>query len=117
MNYKEQAGRMVGIGMTGNLGNGDSIRHIKNITIVYTALCIRAAIRGGVDSEIAYTLSDQYINAIETCASLSEIAEVNAAMQEDFVRRVHQIKKQTAFPLRSGNAATISSSMWSAECH
>ena len=94
LNYKEQAGHMVGTGMIGNLGNGDSIRHIKNITIVYTALCTRAAIRGGVDSEIAYTLSDQYINAIETCASLSEIAEVNAAMQEDFVRRVHQIKKQ-----------------------
>lgn len=95
LDIKRQTSQLASIGTVGNLGNGDSLRHFKNITIVFTALCTRAAIRGGLDPEIAYTLSDRYINGIEGCGSLSEIAEVNAAMQEDFARRVHQIKLST----------------------
>lgn len=90
--YKKLAGRMVGVGNLANLGNGDSIRHYKNLAIVFTALCTRAAIRGGLPPEIAYTLSDMYINGVEASHDLPEIYEVNAAMQEDFVQRVHQIR-------------------------
>lgn len=92
LDIKRQASQLGSIGALANLGNGDSTRHFKNITIVFTALCTRAAIRGGLDPEIAYTLSDRYINGIEASGSLSEIAETNATMQEDFARRVHQIK-------------------------
>lgn len=95
LDIKRQTSRLASIGAVGNLGNGDSLRHFKNITIIFTALCTRAAIRGGLDPEIAYTLSDRYINGIEACGGLSEIAEVNAAMQEDYARRVHQIKLGT----------------------
>lgn len=92
--YKKLAGRMVGVGNLANLGNGDSLRHYKNLVIIFTALCTRAAIRGGLPPEIAYTLSDMYINGVEASHDLPEIYEVNAAMQEDFVHRVHQIKTQ-----------------------
>ena len=91
-NIKREAARLGGVGSLANLGNGSTVRHFKNITIVFTALCTRAAIRGGLDPEIAYTLSDRYINAIEAAADLSGITEVNAAMQEDFALRVHRVK-------------------------
>ena len=98
LDYKKQASHIVSTGNLGQLGNGDPVRHLKNLAIVFTALCTRAAIRGGLTPEIAYTLSDQYISAIETGTTLSEVAEVNAAMQDDFVQRVHQCKEGSISP-------------------
>lgn len=98
LDYKEQAYRMVSTGSLGKLGNGDPVRNLKNLVIIFTALCTRAAIRGGLPPEIAYTLSDKYISAIEAALTLSEVAEINAAMQEDFVRRVYQCKQRTISP-------------------
>ena len=42
------------------------IRHIKNLGIVVVTLACRAAIRGGIDPEISFSLSDTYINKIES---------------------------------------------------
>lgn len=95
LDVKRQASQLASIGGLPNLGDGSSMRHFKNITIIFTALCTRSAIRGGLNPEIAYTLSDRYIHGIESCKNLSEIAEINSAMQEDFARRVHQIKLGT----------------------
>ena len=92
LDYKQRAARLVNMGSPANLGNGDTQRHFKNVTIIFTALCTRAAIRGGLPPEIAYSLSDMYIRGIETCRDLGEIIEINAAMQEDFVQRVHQCR-------------------------
>lgn len=91
--YKRLAGRLVGAGSRPDLGNGDSIRHYKNLTIIFTALCTRAAIRGGLLPEIAYSISDIYINGIEASRDLPEIYEINDAMQKDFVHRVWQCKR------------------------
>ncbi|HUM83581.1 MAG TPA: helix-turn-helix transcriptional regulator [Lachnospiraceae bacterium] len=100
--YRKKSGRLVTGGNVANLGRGDSIRQVKNITIVFTALCTRAAIRGGLSPEVAYTLSDKYIIGIESCSTLSEAAEINDAMQEDFVNRVHQCKlEQYSVPIQN----------------
>ena len=94
LDYKQHASRLVSMVSLANLGNGDTLRHFKNVTIIFTALCTRSAIRGGLPPEIAYNLSDMYIRGIEASRNLTEITEVNAAMQEDFVRRVHQCRSQ-----------------------
>lgn len=94
LEYKKKAARLVSTGRVGQLGNGDPVRNLKNMTIVFTALCMRAAIRGGLTPEIAHTLSDQYISAIEAGNTFAEVAEVNAAMQEDFVQRVHKARTE-----------------------
>ncbi len=100
--YRKKAGKLVTGGNIANLGRGDSIRQIKNITIIFTALCTRAAIRGGLSPEVAYTLSDKYIIGIESCSTLSEVAETNDAMQEDFVNRVHKCKlEQHSVPIQN----------------
>lgn len=106
LNFREESGKMVSTGNIAYLGNGDMIRHMKNLTIIFTALCTRAAIRGGLDSEIAYTLSDQYINSIEACDDLAEIAEINTLMSDDFVKRVHQIKSRTDISIQIQNCCS-----------
>lgn len=52
------------IGRVGILAK-DTLRHCKNLGIVLVTIAARAAIAGGVISEIAFSLSDSYINKIE----------------------------------------------------
>ena len=96
--YKKIAGKLVTGGNVSALGNGNSMRHFRNITIIFTTLCTRAAIRGGLTPEVAFTLSDKYIRGVEACTTLTEVAELNDAMQEDFVQRVYRCKLQQQSP-------------------
>lgn len=51
--------------VTGTLCPGDPLRQAKDEAIVATTLVTRAAIRGGMIPEAAYSLSDYYIQAVE----------------------------------------------------
>ncbi len=92
LDYKKVIGNIMTTGDVGNFSKENSIRYIQDMNIIYTALCTRAAIRGGLSPETAYSMSDRYISWIESCAGVSDIAEVNAAMQDDFVHRVRNIR-------------------------
>lgn len=94
LDYRKKRDRIATYGRVGKMSTGDPIRQVKNQIIVLTALCTRAAIRGGLNPDTAYTLSDRYIQNIETCNTIAELAEVGRAMEDDFVRRVHQVKHQ-----------------------
>ena len=92
LDYIRYAGRIASQGTMGRIGAGDSVRELKNYCIVHITLCRLAAVRGGLSPEIAYALSDRYITGIEGCHSISEIAELNAAMQQDYLTRVHRCR-------------------------
>lgn len=92
LDYQAKMNRLVHIGTLGKLSDKDPIRHHKNIGIIGTALCTRAAMEGGLSPEIAYTLSDYYIQNIEASNSLSEIHELSQIMREDFIKRVHRCR-------------------------
>ena len=95
LDYRKYRDKFSTSGRVGKMSIGDPIRQVKNQIIVLTALCTRAAIRGGLAPDTAYTLSDRYIQNIETCTTIADLAEVGHAMEDDFVRRVHQVKHQT----------------------
>ena len=99
LNYKQRAARLIGKGQMMPLGNGDTLRHFKNSVIIFTALCTRAAMRGGLTPEVAYSLSDRYIIRLEEAKSVEEVAQINAIMQEDFVSRVHSCRHSIMSPL------------------
>lgn len=77
----------------GKLSEGDAIRQFKNQIIIFTALCTRAAIRGGLSPDTAYEISDRYILNIERCTQIAEVIEIGKAMEEDFTRRVRKVKE------------------------
>lgn len=95
LNYRKERDRFNTSGKVGKMSLGDPVRQVKNQIIVLTALCTRAAIRGGLAPDTAYTLSDRYIQNVEACTTIADLAEVGHAMEDDFVRRVHQAKTQT----------------------
>lgn len=75
----------------------------KASVITFTALCSRAAIRGGVYSGTAYTIGDYYVQSIENAKSVSELGIISHDMYDDFVRRVHNLKKAEQLSLTVQN--------------
>lgn len=70
------------------------VRQAKYSVVAFITLCTRAAIEGGLSSECAYTLSDTYTEAVDNCATISQIAAVSHTMYEDFIRRVNRIRRE-----------------------
>lgn len=68
-------------------------RKLKNSVISFITLSTRAAIRGGLDPETAYFIGDYYIQAVEKTTTLSELMQLNGAMYDDFIHRVHKLKR------------------------
>ena len=58
--------------MTGKLAD-TPLRSAKNIGIVILTLASRAAIRGGLDPETAFTIEDAYVQQIEKLATEEEV--------------------------------------------
>ena len=70
----------------------DALRQQKNLVICTATLVTRAAIRGGLDRETAFALSDDYIQRAELMAGYVELTRLNARMVLDFTRRVERAK-------------------------
>ncbi|WP_208414781.1 helix-turn-helix domain-containing protein [Paenibacillus castaneae] len=77
----------------GVLSKHSHLRSRKNLAICAIAIATRAAMDGGLYMELAYTLSDLYIQHIE---ELNDTRSVEVAMADamlDFADRVHLTKK------------------------
>lgn len=92
MRIEEYIDRMALTGSIGKLSNGDPMRQVKNSILVCTILFSRAAIEGGLDPELSYTLTDRYFQAVEACKTYPELNEIARTMQGDFVQRVHRYR-------------------------
>ena len=83
---------------TNNVSNGvplksnDHLRQAKTSVIVFTSLCVRQAIEGGLSPDLAYSLGDMYIQNVESSQNTNEIATWSLSMYEDFIQRVHQCR-------------------------
>lgn len=75
---------------SGSLSRGDPLRHAKNQTIACITLLTRAAIRGGLPENIAYSLSDWYIQMMETLSNIADVYQLSRDAFADFTRRVHK---------------------------
>lgn len=75
--------------------SADPIQQAKYSVVAFITLCTRAAIEGGLSSEIAYTLSDTYTQSVDTAQSVSQIAAVSHTMYDDFIRRVNRVRRES----------------------
>ena len=70
----------------------DVLRQQKNLIVCTATLVTRAAIRGGLDRETAFALSDLYIQKAELMTDVVALTRLNAQMVLDFTRRVEAEK-------------------------
>lgn len=61
---------------TGRIGtlSRDPVRHAKNLAIVLITLASRSAMAGGLLPEVAYTMSDAFIQQVEELSSIGEVS-------------------------------------------
>lgn len=79
---------------TGRIGSiaHNELRQRKNTFICAATLISRAAIMGGMPSEIAFALSDRYIQKAELLNNGGDITILNMEMLLDYTKRVEALK-------------------------
>ena len=90
---------------------GNPLRHAKNQLVACLTLITRAAIRGGMPEEMAYSLSDWYIQMSEATNDIAEVYQYSQEAFKDFTKRVHKLK------LSSGRSKEIQECMSYIELH
>lgn len=71
----------------------DEIRSLKNSLICSCTLITRAAIKGGVETEDAFNLSDAYIHQIERLQTKESLVELEYEMASSFIEKVRESSK------------------------
>lgn len=71
----------------------DQLRQAKNACIVTATLASRAAIRGGMEAEDAFSLSDAFIQKCELLNDISRIINLQYHMILDFTERVGKLRQ------------------------
>lgn len=70
----------------------EQLRQMKNTFIVSTTLVSRAAIRGGMDVEDAFSLSDAYIQKCELLTRPDQILNLQYHMILEYTQKVERIR-------------------------
>lgn len=74
------------------------LRNNQNLGIILVTLASRASMEGGVMPEIAYSLSDSYINKIEEAVSPEEALFLGRQAEYHYASLVEEIKKERTIP-------------------
>lgn len=72
---------------------GEQLRQLKNTFIVSATLVSRAAIRGGMNEEEAFSLSDAYIRKCELLNAPRQISNLQYHMVLDYTEQVERIRR------------------------
>lgn len=75
----------------------DTLRNLKYHLIITIAFMTRYCIEGGMEMEVAYNLSDIYIQSIDKCITQEEIHRLHKEVVEDYTSRMHSIQKTNIF--------------------
>lgn len=81
------------IGEIGTLAR-TPLRHARNLGIVLITLASRSAIRGGVHPEIAYSLSDSYIQEIEDSTDAAKAIHIAKSAEFHYAQLVNDLLMQ-----------------------
>lgn len=72
------------------------IRQARNLGIVVVTLASRAAIRGGLSYEIAFSLSDSTIQKLEECSDIPTIFHIFRSAEFQYAQMVNDLREQKA---------------------
>jgi AraC-like DNA-binding protein len=79
---------------TGVLSKTSHIRSKKNLGIVAISIATRAAINGGLHSEVAFSLSDSYIQRLEDLSTIKDIDDLQMEAIFTLTSKVAEVKEE-----------------------
>lgn len=65
-------------------------KSIEYMVVISIALASRAAVRGGLDLDTSYTLTDVFLHSLEKCKTINEILDVQVDALYIFTELVHE---------------------------
>ncbi len=77
------------------LHTGSPLSDFNTSLTIFTALCARAAIEGGISPDVAYAMSESYIERIHTSESIKQSESIGHTMYREFIQLVHDAKQRT----------------------
>lgn len=75
--------------LTGHLSN-NPLRNSQYLFVASTTLTTRFSIEGGLPSEVAYNMSDLYIQEMDLCTTVANVKVLHKKMINDFAFRITQ---------------------------
>ena len=69
----------------------DPVRNMRYHLIVSVAMITRFCIEGGMEPEVAYTISDIYINKADECSDIKSLGAIHKEMIFDFTKRMGEL--------------------------
>ena len=72
----------------------NKLRQYKNLGIVVITLASRSAIRGGLNPEISFSLSDTFIQKIEEMNDVGAIIHIIRDAEREYTQMVHEIRRR-----------------------
>ena len=73
----------------------DPLRDKKYLFVAAITLATRFAIEGGMSANLAYHLSDLYIQRMDLCQDIEDVFSLHTEMFEDFTLRMSDLRRQT----------------------
>lgn len=71
----------------------NKLQNMRYHFVVSTAMITRYCVMNGMELEKAYNLSDFYIQKMDKCSAVSEIADLHQTMCFDYCNKMHILKK------------------------
>lgn len=97
LHYREALNKAMAVSGGVGASSKSSLNDAKISQIVFTSLCTRAAISGGLSPEVAYSRGDSYIQDILDCRTLTDTIHIGHTMYEDFIRMVHSSRTNPSY--------------------
>jgi len=73
----------------------NNLRNAKNLAISVVAVVCRAAIKGGIHFETAFSMSDHFIAQIESLDTITAVVQLARQIEVEYTLLVHQQKQAT----------------------
>ena len=78
----------------------DKLRNFKYHLVITIAFITRFCVEGGMERELAYNLSDLYIQSTDVAKNLEELQEIHRKVIEDFTRRMARVRKGNVYSMQ-----------------
>ena len=77
----------------------DPVKNVRYHFIIAVALTSRVCVENGMSHDVAYTLSDIYIQRADKCENAGAIIDMLGEMQVDYAERMREIKKENVISI------------------
>ena len=80
------------------------VQNTKYHFVICTAIIARLCVEYGMEREKVYTLSDLYINTIDTCTTSKSILSIQGDMLLDFATQMTELEKEDVYSIQISRA-------------